>query len=87
MTVQLEERLASLCNRMKTKGLVDVEIQEVMDAFQSFYSIWDSSLQGSWSTVYLLFEYMNCLNIQTHKYAALVLWYDSKALIDAHSAE
>lgn len=51
--------------------------------FRAFYGIWDSGLQGSWSILYLLFEYVNCLNIQAHKCAPLALSYDSKALTQA----
>lgn len=69
---------------MQAKSLVHVEIREVMDAIlRAVYGIWDSSLQGSCSVLYLLFEYVICLNIQTHKYAPLVL-YDSQDLIGSH---
>lgn len=33
--------------------------------FRAFYGIRDSGLQGSWSILYFLLEYVNCLNKET----------------------
>lgn len=56
MTVQPEEKLVSLCNRLRPKSCWCWKMRSDGCNFRVFYGIWDSVLQGSWSILYLLLE-------------------------------
>lgn len=55
--------------------------------FRAFYGTWDCALQGSWNILYVLLEYVNCLNIQAHKCAPVAPRCGSQALRDTACTE